>query len=121
MTLERFTTLAIILATVGFSALPCLLGEVLQHTHLVVALTDKCKIHDKQICNVSSLPLSPCVGNETYVCCGVVCEKTCDNPMPICPMRVTCPWRCFCHEGLVRHEKSCILPSECPTPSLSLP
>ena len=56
MTLERLTALAIILATVGFSALPCLLGEVLQHTHLVVALTDKCKIHDKQICNVSSLP-----------------------------------------------------------------
>uniref|UniRef100_A0A1I8JVD1 TIL domain-containing protein n=1 Tax=Anopheles merus TaxID=30066 RepID=A0A1I8JVD1_ANOME len=114
MTLERFTALALILATVGFSALPCLLGEVLQHTHLVVALTDKCTIHGKQI-------FSPCIGNETYVCCGFVCEKTCDNPVPICPMRVTCPWRCFCHEGLVRHEKSCILPSECPTPSPSLP
>uniref|UniRef100_A0A182KF63 TIL domain-containing protein n=1 Tax=Anopheles christyi TaxID=43041 RepID=A0A182KF63_9DIPT len=103
MTSERWA-IFVILAMVG---LPTLLSAELQYVQLAEMLHAKCKIHGKQI-------FSPCFTNETYVCCGTVCEGTCDNVLPMCPMKVSCPWRCFCTEGLVRHEDRCISPSQCP-------
>uniref|UniRef100_A0A182PRA1 TIL domain-containing protein n=1 Tax=Anopheles epiroticus TaxID=199890 RepID=A0A182PRA1_9DIPT len=108
---KQFTIL-VILAAITISALPSLLGTELQYVHMTGMLNNKCKIHGKEICMDE---VSPCVANETYVCCGIVCEGTCDNVQPKCPMKRTCPWRCFCNIGLVRHEDRCIFPSQCPT------
>ncbi|XP_050572817.1 LOW QUALITY PROTEIN: SCO-spondin-like [Cygnus atratus] len=58
-----------------------------------------------------------CDGGQEYSACGPPCPQTCQNfglELPEHCDTMSCLEGCFCPEGKVLHEGSCIDPAECP-------
>ncbi|XP_058879421.1 SCO-spondin [Acipenser ruthenus] len=58
-----------------------------------------------------------CDNGLVYEACGPACTQTCESlrgqPDPLCSA-LSCVEGCFCSEGTVLHDGSCIDPSQCP-------
>ena len=53
-----------------------------------------------------------CLDGKVYKDCGSFCPPTCDVPAPVCIE--VCVKGCFCPEGKVLNNNTCINPSQCP-------
>ncbi|KAK3611483.1 hypothetical protein CHS0354_039095 [Potamilus streckersoni] len=56
---------------------------------------------------------APCPGNMVYKECGSTCEKTCTSQASACTDSV-CVDGCFCPDGMVKHNDTCIHQNDCP-------
>ncbi|KAK3611485.1 hypothetical protein CHS0354_039098 [Potamilus streckersoni] len=54
-----------------------------------------------------------CPGNMVYKECGSTCEKTCTSQAAACTDSV-CVDGCFCPDGMVKHNDTCIHQNDCP-------
>ena len=74
-----------------------------------------------RFCILTSSPpflfvLVECEGGREYQPCGSHCPRTCDNlHSAIICFTLICSAGCFCPEGTVLHNDTCIPPSECPS------
>ena len=59
--------------------------------------------------------LVECEGGREYQPCGSHCPRTCDNLHSAIICLTLCSAGCFCPEGTVLHNDTCIPPSECPS------
>ena len=56
-----------------------------------------------------------CADGQVYNSCGSKCLLTCDNYQePPVACEQVCVEGCFCAEGLLEHNGSCVSPQECP-------
>uniref|UniRef100_A0A182P756 TIL domain-containing protein n=1 Tax=Anopheles epiroticus TaxID=199890 RepID=A0A182P756_9DIPT len=59
-----------------------------------------------------------CGRNETYQCCGMCFELTCDDNSRNRPCPARCYQGCYCANGYTRRTVggNCVLDNECPAP-----
>ena len=54
-----------------------------------------------------------CPSNQVHMECGSMCQKTCQSQAAACEDH-SCIDGCFCPDGMVLENDTCILQSECP-------
>lgn len=59
-----------------------------------------------------------CSGGRVWKECGSPCDRTCDEPAPMCIQ--SCEARCECPHPLILREGACVAESECSAPMLGV-
>ena len=61
----------------------------------------------------NSAPTENCTGGKEWQDCGSACPRTCDNYEQDIACTLQCVQGCFCPEGKVELDGTCVEPSMC--------
>ncbi|XP_053374174.1 von Willebrand factor-like [Mercenaria mercenaria] len=85
----------------------CVCSSLQAYATECLKLDIKINWRSKQSCSVK------CPTNQVYKQCGSMCAKTCQSPAASCEDH-SCIDGCFCPDGMVLHNNTCVQQSQCP-------